>query len=61
MRDRMNVYFPPELLRQIADLAEAILNRAPPLIDGAEAKIPVELVCGIYESMRTGRPYFFKG
>ena len=22
MRDRMNVYFPPELLRQIADLAD---------------------------------------
>jgi len=28
-------------------------------VDGAQAKLPVELVCGIYESMRTGRPYRF--
>jgi hypothetical protein len=30
-------------------------------VDGGEAKLPVELVCGIYESMRTGRPYRFAG
>jgi predicted dehydrogenase len=46
---------------QIADLTRAILSGSPPAIDGAEATIPVELVCGIYESMRTGRPYFFGG
>lgn len=46
---------------QIADLAAAVLNGTPPAVDGAEAKVPVELVCGIYESMKTGRPYFFKG
>ncbi len=46
---------------QIADLARAILTNSAPVIDGAEAKIPVELVCGIYESMRTGRPYLFEG
>lgn len=46
--------------RQIADLVGAIIESRPPAIDGAEAKLPVELVCGIYESMRTGRPYIFE-
>jgi hypothetical protein len=31
-----------------------------PAIDAAQAKIPVELICGIYESMKTGLPYVFK-
>ena len=46
---------------QIADLARAILTSSRPAIDGAQAKLPVELVCGIYESMKTGRPYVFEG
>ena len=46
--------------QQIADLTAAILDSSRPAIDGAQAKIPVELICGIYESMRTGRPYRFK-
>jgi predicted dehydrogenase len=46
---------------QIADLTNAILNSSPPAIDAADAKIPVELICGIYESMKTGRPYVFEG
>ena len=45
---------------QIADLTRAILSAAPTVIDGAEAKLPVELICGIYASMQSGHPYFFK-
>jgi UDP-N-acetyl-2-amino-2-deoxyglucuronate dehydrogenase len=45
--------------RQIEDMVGAILRGTRPAVDGAEAKLPVELVCGIYESMRTGRPYRF--
>jgi predicted dehydrogenase len=47
--------------RQIADLVAAIRGGGKPFVDGAEARLPVELVCGIYESMRTGRPYRFAG
>jgi len=45
--------------RQIEDMVGAVLRGSPPAVDGAQAKLPVELVCGIYESMRTGRPYRF--
>ena len=45
---------------QIADLCRAILQSSRPGVDAAEAKIPVELICGIYESMKSGQPYFFK-
>jgi predicted dehydrogenase len=45
---------------QIADMTRAILTGGKPAIDGAEARIPVELICGIYASMKTGRPYVFK-
>jgi UDP-N-acetyl-2-amino-2-deoxyglucuronate dehydrogenase len=45
--------------RQIADLVGAIARGGEAAVDGAEAKLPVELVCGIYESMRTGLPYRF--
>jgi predicted dehydrogenase len=44
---------------QIADLTRAILTRSAPAIDGAQAILPVELICGIYSSMKTGRPYVF--
>jgi predicted dehydrogenase len=46
--------------RQIADLTNAILDAKQPAVDGAEAKVPVELICGIYESMKTGKPYVFE-
>jgi UDP-N-acetyl-2-amino-2-deoxyglucuronate dehydrogenase len=45
--------------RQIEDMVGAILRGTQPAVDGAEAKLPVELICGIYESMKTGRPYRF--
>jgi predicted dehydrogenase len=45
--------------RQVDDMVGAILRGTRPAVDGAEARLPVELVCGIYESMRTGRPYRF--
>jgi len=54
MRDRMNVYFPPELLKQISDLADrkklsrsAIVEAAvasflsPDGVDRQEAALPV--------------------
>jgi predicted dehydrogenase len=44
----------------IADLTAAILNSSKPAVDGVQARIPVELICGIYASMKTGRPYRFK-
>lgn len=44
----------------IADLTAAILNSSKPAVDAVQARIPVELICGIYESMKTGRPYMFK-
>lgn len=47
--------------RQIEDMVRAILQGTKPAVDGAEARLPVELVCGIYESMKTGRPYRFAG
>jgi len=46
---------------QIEDMVGAILHGKEPAVDGREAKLPVELICGIYESMRTGRPHVFSG
>lgn len=45
---------------QIDDLCRAILESSAPAVDGAEAKVPVELICGIYESMKSGLPYVFE-
>ena len=45
---------------QIADLANAILNNSKPVMDIYEGKRAVELICGIYESVKTGKPYIFK-
>ena len=45
---------------QIRDLANAILTGKELLIDGREGRRAVELICGIYESARTGKPFFFK-
>ena len=45
---------------QISDLAEAITTGRPLFLDGREGRRALELICGIYESARTGKPYFFK-
>ncbi len=44
---------------QIHDLANAILNHTAPALDGREGRRAVELICGIYESARTGKPMKF--
>ena len=44
---------------QISDLANAILTGGRPFLDGREGRRAIELICGIYESARTGKPYFF--
>ena len=44
---------------QISDLAEAILTGRKPFLDGREGRRAIELICGIYESARTGKPYYF--
>ena len=44
---------------QISDLADAILNGRKPFLDGREGRRAIELICGIYESARTGKPYYF--
>lgn len=45
--------------RQIADMVGAILDKRPTLIAGDQGRIPIELITGIYTSMRTKHPYFF--
>jgi predicted dehydrogenase len=45
--------------RQIEDLTKAILTGCQPLVSGNEARRSVELICGIYESSRTGLPVTF--
>ena len=45
---------------QIGNLADAIRNGTPLLIDGKEGRRAVELICGIYESARSGKPFQFK-
>ena len=44
---------------QISDLADAIVCGRRPFLDGREGRRAIELICGIYESARTGKPYFF--
>ena len=44
---------------QIRDLADAILQNRPPQLDGKEGRKAVALICGIYESARTGKPFVF--
>jgi len=45
---------------QISDLADAIIHHRPPTLDGHEGRRAIELICGIYESVRTGKPFFFQ-
>jgi predicted dehydrogenase len=45
--------------RQIANFADAIRTGRQPLVPGREGRRPVELICGIYESARSGQPVHF--
>jgi UDP-N-acetyl-2-amino-2-deoxyglucuronate dehydrogenase len=40
---------------QIADMMRAVRENGTPLLDGNEARHPVEIILGIYESARTGK------
>ena len=44
---------------QISDLANAIMTGGHPFLDGREGRRAIELITGIYESARTGKPYCF--
>jgi len=46
--------------RQIEDLADAILHGRRPFLDGREGRRAIEFICGIYESARTGKPFYFE-
>ena len=44
---------------QIANLAAAITSGEKLLVDGAEGRRAVEFICGIYDSVRSGKPHLF--
>ena len=44
---------------QMEDFCNAILENREPQLGGSEGRRAVELICGIYESARTGKPYKF--
>ena len=44
---------------QIKDLADCIRSGRKPQLDGREGRKAVEFICGIYESVRTGKPFVF--
>ena len=41
---------------QVSALADAVLNGTPLTMDGREGRRAVELICAIYESVRSGKP-----
>lgn len=45
--------------KQLNDLSNAILHGGTPELYGREGCRAVELICGIYESARTGKPFVF--
>ena len=45
---------------QISDLADSILSGEKRFLDGYEGRRAIELICGIYESAKTGKPYLFR-
>ncbi len=45
--------------RQIQDLAQAIISGKEAKLSGREGRRAVQLICGIYESARTGKPVKF--
>ena len=40
----------------VEGMVKAITTGAKSVIDGAEAKLPIELICGVYTSVRSGMP-----
>ena len=42
--------------RQYEDFARAIKSGTPPLIDAYQGRLPVELILGLYQSSKEGRP-----
>ncbi len=44
---------------QLEDFSDAILNHREPRLTGREGRRAVELICGIYESAKNGKPFFF--
>ncbi len=46
--------------RLIEDLSEVIQTGREPMVPGREALGAVELICGIYESAKSGQTYFFE-
>lgn len=40
----------------IADMVRTIRTGENRVIDGAEAKLPIQVICGVYEAVRTGKP-----
>ena len=44
---------------QLEDFSDAILNHREPRLTGREGRRAIELICGIYESAKTGKPFFF--
>lgn len=48
-------YYGPSHPSQVADFVDAIRESRPPEVSLAQARAPVDLVLGIYESARTGR------
>jgi len=44
---------------QFADMIRAIHEDGTPLVDGKAARVPVEIILGIYESARTGKEVTF--
>lgn len=45
---------------QISNLADAILTGKHLFLDGREGRRAIELITGIYESARTGKPFYFE-
>jgi predicted dehydrogenase len=45
--------------RQIQDLSRAIISGKEPALPGHEGRKAVQLICGIYESAKTGKPVKF--
>ncbi|MCQ2377618.1 MAG: Gfo/Idh/MocA family oxidoreductase [Victivallaceae bacterium] len=45
---------------QIGDLADAIAQGRPPLLNAMEGRRCVDFICGIYDSVKTGKPHYFE-
>ena len=57
-RSPMNIG-PEGHMRQLTDFTDAIIHCREPELNGREGRRAVELICGIYESARTGKPFYF--